>query len=229
MSRSAASSAVSSNVSSDGMSNMMPPMATLEVSAAGSAPASIATLPSISPRTVPGKVFAILLGTLVLSLSSWIVVPMIPVPMTMQTLAVALIGAFYGWRLGGLTVVAWLLEGALGLPVFAGGTGGLAHMFGPTAGYLFAFPVGAMLAGWLVQRGWHGGRPLLAFVAMLISNTACLMLGALWLAALIGPAKAMAVGFLPFLLGDVVKSALGAATLVLWHAARQRGRPGSGF
>lgn len=183
-----------------------------------------AALPLTGPRTLPGKVLAVLFGTLVLSLSSWIVVPMIPVPMTMQTLAVALIGAFYGWRLGGITVVAWLLEGAMGLPVFAGGTGGLAHLFGPTAGYLFAFPVAAVLAGWLVQRGWHGGRPLLAFSGMLISNTTCLLLGALWLSVLAGPAKAAAVGFLPFLLGDVVKSALCAATLVLWHAARQRGR-----
>lgn len=183
---------------------------------------SAAALPFPGLQSGLGKVAAVLLGTLVLSLSSQIQVPMFPVPMTMQTLAVALIGAFYGWRLGGVTVVAWLLEGAAGLPVFAGGTGGLAHLFGPTAGYLFAFPVGAMLAGWLVQRGWHGGRPLLALLAMLIANTACLLIGAAWLAVLIGPADAVAAGFLPFLPGDVVKSALGAATLVLWQTARGR-------
>lgn len=156
---------------------------------------------------------AVLFGTLVLAISSRISVPMVPVPMTMQTLAVTLIGALYGWRLGTLTVIAWLSEAALGLPVLANG-GGLAYFMGPTAGYLFAFPFAAALTGWLAQRGWHGERPLLAFLAMLAGNALCLALGALWLAALVGVEKAVLAGVVPFLLGGLVKSGLGAAILM---------------
>jgi biotin transport system substrate-specific component len=147
------------------------------------------------------KVLAVLFGTLVLAASSHVSVPMVPVPMTMQTLAVTLVGALYGWRLGGLTILVWLAQGALGLPVFAGGTGGFARFLGPTGGYLLAFPVAGALTGWLVERGCNGSRVLLAFVAMLIG------------AAMVGVQKAIAVGVTPFVLGAVLKSVLGAALL----------------
>lgn len=160
-------------------------------------------------------------GTLVLALSSYITVPMIPVPITMQTLAVVLVGAFYGWRLGGITIAAWLLEGALGLPVFAGGTGSLAVFMGPTAGYLLSFPLVGALAGWLVERGWDGSRPILAFWAMMLAQTVCLLLGAAWLAVLIGLENAFMTGVLPFIPGEIVKAALAAATLASWHAAKR--------
>ena len=140
----------------------------------------------------------------------------------MQTFAVLMVGALYGWRLGGITVLAWLLEAALGMPVLAGGKGGIAPFIGPTAGYLFAFPVGAMLMGWLAARGWNGAHPLRAFWAMLLSTTLIVLLGGAWLSALIGPAKGWQLGVLPFLIGDVLKSAMGAATLALWHTARSR-------
>ncbi|MDO5654416.1 MAG: biotin transporter BioY [Brachymonas sp.] len=169
-----------------------------------------------------GWLLAIALGSLFLTASSYISIPMWPVPITMQTLAVVLVGAVFGWKLGGATILAWLAEGALGLPVFAGGAGGLAVFMGPTAGYIFSFPLIGMLAGWLVARGWDGSRPLLAFVGMAVAQTLCLIIGALWLAAMIGPQKAWAVGFVPFLIGDVVKSAMAAATLVLWHTAKPR-------
>ena len=135
---------------------------------------------------------------------------------------VLMVGALYGWRLGGITVLAWLLEAALGMPVLAGGKGGIAPFIGPTAGYLFAFPVGAMLMGWLAARGWNGTHPLRAFWAMLLCTTLIVLLGGAWLSALIGPAKGWQLGVLPFLIGDVLKSAMGAATLALWHTARSR-------
>lgn len=159
------------------------------------------------------KVLAVLFGTLVLTASSHVSVPMVPVPMTMQTLAVTLVGALYGWRLGGLTILVWLAQGALGLPVFASGTGGLARFLGPTGGYLLAFPVAGALTGWLVERGWQGERVVLAFAAMLIGNALCLLLGGAWLAAMVGVQKAIAVGVAPFVLGGVLKSVLGAALL----------------
>ena len=161
------------------------------------------------------KIAAVLLGTGLLTLSSHVQVPMVPVPITMQTFAVTLIGALYGWRLGTVTVIAWLVEGALGLPVLAGGSAGLHRFAGPTAGYLFAFPIAAALCGWLVERGWNGQRPLLSFVAMLIGNAACLALGGMWLAAMIGTDKAISLGVMPFLVGAALKSALGAAVLTL--------------
>lgn len=165
---------------------------------------------------------AIAVGTLVLATSSYISVPMIPVPITLQTLAVVLVGAFYGWRLGGVTIGAWLMEGALGLPVFSGGGAGPLAFMGPTAGYIWSFPLVGMLAGWLVARGWDGTRPVFAFAAAMIAQTLCLIIGAMWLAVLIGPQNAVTAGVLPFIPGAFAKAALAAATLASWHAARRQ-------
>ncbi|WP_457582530.1 biotin transporter BioY [Ensifer canadensis] len=164
-------------------------------------------------KTWPAKALFVLLGTGFLALSSQISVPMVPVPVTMQTFAIAMIGAVYGWRLGVATVFAWLTEAMLGLPVLANGAGGLAHFVGPTAGYLAAFPLVAGLAGWLAQRGWTGDRIVLSFSAHFAANMLCLALGAAWLATLIGFEQAIALGAAPFVLGAVLKSALAAAVL----------------
>ncbi len=187
--------------------------------------------PGFSPldlraRPLATQAAAVLLGTLALALSSQISVPMVPVPVTMQTLAVTLIGALYGWRLATVTILAWLFEAALGLPVLASGKAGLAHFIGPTGGYLFAFPIVGALVGWLAERGWNGGRPMLAFAAMLTGNALCLVLGALWLATLVGAERALLAGVLPFLLGGVLKSALGAAILTALGRRWRRGELG---
>ena len=179
------------------------------------------TKPSFSPlrlqtRSLGWQVGAVVLGTLFLALSSYIEVPMVPVPVTMQTFAVTLIGALYGWRLGAITIAAWLVEGAVGFPVLAGGAAGIQHFVGPTGGYLFAFPLVGALVGWLAERGWNGSRVLLAFAAMVLGNLACLVLGTAWLAVMIGLEQAITFGFLPFLVGGLLKSALGAATLKLF-------------
>lgn len=154
-----------------------------------------------------------LFGILLLALASWISIPMVPVPMTLQTLAVLLIGALFGWRLGCLTILAWLALGALGLPVLAGGAGGFARFLGPTGGYLLAFPVAAALVGWMAGRGWNGRRAMLAFAAMLIGHVLCLLLGGAWLAVMVGVQKAIAAGVMPFIAGGVLKSVLGAVLL----------------
>jgi biotin transport system substrate-specific component len=160
------------------------------------------------------KALLVALGSLVLAASSWIEVPMVPVPMTMQTYAVLLVGALCGWRLGLATVLAWLGEAALGLPVLAGGAGGLAHFGGPTGGYLVGFVLAAALVGFLAERGWT--RKLLpAFVVMLLGHAVIFALGVVWLAGQIGLEKAIAFGLVPFLLGTVLKSALAVASLRL--------------
>ncbi|MER9841062.1 biotin transporter BioY [Mesorhizobium australicum] len=175
--------------------------------------------PSFSPlrlqqRSLGWQAGAVVLGTLFLALSSYIEVPMVPVPVTMQTFAVTMIGALYGWRLGAVTIAAWLVEGAVGFPVLAGGAAGIQHFVGPTGGYLFAFPVTGALVGWMAERGWNGNRVLLAVAAMLLGNLACLALGTAWLAVMIGAEKAITFGFVPFIVGGLLKSALGAATLM---------------
>ena len=167
----------------------------------------------LGDRPAAVRFAAVIVGTVILALSSRVEIPMIPVPVTMQTLAVTLIGALYGWRLGALTVLAWLGEAAVGLPVLASGKFGLAPFVGPTAGYLFAFPLVAAMTGWLAERGWTGAAVVRSFAAMLGGNLLCLALGFAWLATLIGPEKAFAAGVAPFLVGAVLKSAVAAAAL----------------
>jgi biotin transport system substrate-specific component len=147
---------------------------------------------------------------------------MIPVPMTMQTFAVAMVGALYGWRLGALTIAAWLAEAIVGLPVLAGGASGIQHFIGPTAGYLLAFPICGALTGWLAERGWNGRNVVMAFVSMLLSNLLCLALGGAWLATVIGVGPAIESGVTPFVLGSLLKSVLGAA--ILKATFRDRGQ-----
>lgn len=168
---------------------------------------------NLESRTPAMRLAAVALGTLLLAVSSQIAVPMIPVPITLQTLIVPLIGALYGWRLGMATVLAWLVEAMLGLPVLAGGAGGLPHFAGPTAGYLVSFPIIAAMTGYLAERGWNGSRVGLAFFSFLLANMVCLALGAAWLSSIIGAEKAVAFGVTPFLIGALIKSALGAAIL----------------
>lgn len=179
---------------------------------------SSAALPVFDPlqlgsRSRPVQALFVLAGTLSLALASQIAVPMVPVPITMQMFAVTMIGALYGWRLGGLTILAWLGEAAIGLPVLAGGAGGLAPFVGPTAGYLAAFPIVGALTGWLAAQGWTGNRVVRSFSAHLIANILCLAIGGAWLALLIGAEKGWALGVAPFFLGAVLKSALAAAVL----------------
>lgn len=166
-------------------------------------------------RPLAWQIGAIVLGSLFLTLCSWIEVPMVPVPINMQTFAVALIGALYGWRLGAITIMVWLAQAAIGMPVLSGGAAGAHHFVGPTAGYLFAFPLMGALTGWLAERGWNGKRPVLAFAIMLLGNAVCLALGATWLATMIGMEQAIVHGVTPFLVGAVLKSGLGAAILAL--------------
>lgn len=168
----------------------------------------------LSSRPLAVRAAMVVLGTGVLALASQLAVPMVPVPVTMQTFAITMIGVLYGWRLGALTVLAWLGEAMLGLPVLANGSGGLAPFAGPTAGYLASFPVIAALAGWLAEKGWTGERVVLSFSAHLAANLLCLAVGAAWLATLIGFEKAVMLGVAPFMVGAVLKSALAAALLM---------------
>ena len=152
-------------------------------------------------------------GALALAISAKAQVPFYPVPMTLQTLVVLIIGAAFGARLALATVALYLIEGLLGLQVFAGLGAGPAYMAGPTGGFLAGFLIAAGLVGWLAERGWNANRVVMAFLAMLIGNALCLVLGGAWLAVMIGTGPAITAGVTPFILGGVLKSVLGAASL----------------
>lgn len=148
-----------------------------------------------------------LLGSAVLAASAQVSLPMWPVPATLQTLAVLLLGALGGARLGVASVALYIAEGAAGLPVFAGGTGGLAVLAGPTAGYLLGFLPAAWIAGLAGQGAWRqagalGAAHLVLFVP-----------GVAWLAGFVGLERALMAGFVLFVPGTVVKTALAFATL----------------
>lgn len=163
----------------------------------------------------------VLAGNLLLVLSAKVQVPLPPVPMTLQSLAVLVIGAAYGWRLGTATVLAYLAEGALGLPVFATSVPpGPAYFAGPTGGFLLGFVAAAFVVGFLAERGWD--RPLLRVVLLMaIGHAVMFAFGLAWLALLFGPAKAWFVGAQPFLLGTAIKTALAAAVMqVGWSLVR---------
>lgn len=164
-------------------------------------------------------------GSILLTVSAKIQVPFWPVPMTMQTFAVLVIGMAYGPRLGAATVALYLIEGAFGLPVFAGTPAkgiGLAYMMGPTGGYLAGFLVSAHVVGLLARRGWD--RSLSSgLAAMLIGTTIILALGYAWLSTLIGFKVALTAGVLPFLPGAALKIALAAALLMAsWRVVERR-------
>ena len=168
---------------------------------------------------------AILLGACLLTLSAKIQVPFWPVPMTMQSLVVIMLGMAYGSRLAVATVCAYLLAGAAGLPVFAGTPQrgiGLAYMMGPTAGFLVGFVLSAWLVGFLAERGWD--RTFLkCALAMVLGHLAISLSGVVWLAVLMGTAKAIDVGLMPFLASSALKTALGAACMpLLWRVLGRR-------
>ena len=160
------------------------------------------------------KAALVVFGSLLLAVSAQFKIPLYPVPVTGQTLVVLLIGMTYGPRLGGITIAAYLFEGAIGLPVFAGGAAGGAVLMGPTAGYLFGFLLAATAMGYLAERGI--GRTVVSTIAaMVIGNCVIYLCGALWLANFIGFGQAIAAGVLPFLYGDALKLVV-AAGLMPW-------------
>jgi biotin transport system substrate-specific component len=162
-----------------------------------------------------------LIGTALLTLSAKIQVPFWPVPMTMQTFVVLVLGMAYGWRLAGATVLLYLAQGAIGLPVFAAG-GGIAYFAGPTAGYLAGFLLAAVVVGWLAEHGWDRSVPR-TLGAMLIGTAIIFACGIAWLGTLIGLRQAIGAGLVPFLLGEAVKIALAAAILPFAWRLLQRG------
>ena len=182
-------------------------------------------LGAFQPKAVPAQlltnIVTVLLGTALITLAAKINVPTWPVPVTLQSFAVAALAAAFGWRIGVATVIAYLIEGAVGLPVFATG-GGIAYLVGPTGGFLLGFAAMAYVIGRAADAG-ASGRVITLAIAMLVGDAVLFILGFLWLLALgssaawldqgnlIGSAFAKAVQ--PFLIWDALKMVFAAITV----------------
>ncbi|MBG1233289.1 biotin transporter BioY [Aestuariivirga litoralis] len=175
-------------------------------------------------------------GSLIVAGSAQVTVPFWPVPLTLQTLAVLLVGGAYGARLGAATLALYMFEGALGLPFFAGGKSGLFdskldYLFlSPSMGYVVGFIFAAGIVGWLAQSGWISSLPRMV-IACAIGAAIIYIPGLLWLGTWFVETKGMGVanaaiaavqnGFLPFVLGDVIKSFIaGFALFASWSSSK---------
>lgn len=173
------------------------------------------------------RVFLVVIGVLIIAASAKIKVPMWPVEMSLQTLAILLIAGTYGSRLGVATVVSYLAVGAAGFPVFQGTPErgiGLAYMIGPTAGYLVGFVVMTYIVGRAADLGWWRNTFKIGS-AMLVGEVILLLLGFLWLVWLFGLTQAFVYGIGPFIIPDLVKVAIAACLVSILPKATSLKRP----
>ena len=160
--------------------------------------------PNQTTTSAPTRYFTLLLvGVILLSASAKISIPFIPVPITLQTLVLLVLGMAYGFRLATSTALSYLALGVAGVPVFASGAG-WAYFIGPTGGYLVGFVFAMSLMGFLGDRGW--GKSIKSMIVpMLLGTVIIFVLGVTWLGYLIGYDKAIAAGLLPFIPGEILK------------------------
>lgn len=175
--------------------------------------------PTLSTRYFPNAsiwlrdIFLILAGSWLAALFARIEIPLQPVPITGQTFAVLLVGALLGSKRGAAAMIAYIAQGGLGLPFFAGGASGVGILTGATAGYLLGFVGAAYAVGWLAERGLERSVRT-SILPFLVGTVIIYVFGVAWLSTLLGSfSKAVQLGLLPFLVGDLIK--LIAAALVL--------------
>ena len=165
---------------------------------------------NIKQAKITKYVFLALLGTVLLAISSKVKIPFYPVPMTMQTLVVLLIGVMFGWKLGIATISLYLFEGIIGLPVFAGTPEkgvGLIYFTGPTMGYLLGFIPAVFFSGFLTTRFKYNFiyRLILNFAIFTFSVSFIYIFGLIWLLNFVPLEKVWALGALPFLPAEILK------------------------
>ena len=177
-----------------------------------------ALIDRVIPRSAINNVALILSGAVFTAYAAQLLIPMWPVPITAQTLAVLLVGSVLGATRGAISLIVYFSMGAVGLPVFSAAT---SLSFGPTFGYLVGFIAAAAVVGYLSQRGWHKSvAGVLGSFA--IANSVIYLFGLPWLAFVLGSlgaandlASVAAAGLAPFILGDVIKMTVAAALLPL--------------
>ncbi len=177
------------------------------------------TIPQVlNERVIRGSaitnVLLVVAGSAVIAIAAQIAIPVpfTPVPLTLQPLAVLLVGVTLGSTRGAAAAVLYLLEGAAGAPVFAQLHGGAVWLAGPTAGYLWSYPFAAFVAGWFSERNW-GSSVVRAVSGMLVALAIIYAFGFGWLTMLSNARVAFAAGVAPFVLADIVKIAIAAALL----------------
>ena len=172
---------------------------------------------NISSSQMVKTIFLAFIGSILLAISSKIKIPFYPVPMTMQTFVVVLIGLLYGWKLGVFTVTLYLFEGAIGLPVFAGTPEkgiGLVYFTGPTMGYLIGFLLAVFISGYFFPKIKNSGQNVGSLFGKLIISAKLFMLfvasmlsiyilGIIWLSNFVGWDKVLVLGVYPFLLAEI--------------------------
>tara|TARA_B100001123_G_scaffold443990_1_gene591621 strand:+ start:1242 stop:1808 length:567 start_codon:yes stop_codon:yes gene_type:complete len=163
-------------------------------------------LPLNGINNVIKTILFVLFGTILLAVSSKIQVPFWPVPMTMQTFVVLIIAMSYGWKLSLLTLLAYLIEGAAGIPVFAKG-GGILYLLGPTAGYLYGMTIAAAVIGYFADLG-YGKSIVKCIIPLSIGTIIIFIFGVGYLSTIIGFDKALQAGLLPFIPSELFKIAL---------------------
>jgi len=178
---------------------------------------------ALAPLDWTRSVSLVVAFSLLTALAAQIVIPIGPVPITGQTFAVLLTGALLGSRLGAMAMIVYLIEGASGLPFFYGGSSGIAHLLGPTGGYLVAFPAGAFITGAFAENGWDKRFPT-AVVAMAVGSIVILLAGWAWFSVLTHtpPLAAFKVSVAPHIVGDIIKILLAAAVLPTGWALLKR-------
>lgn len=182
-------------------------------------------LPESRGARIATQIFLAVAGSLLLAVSARMKVVLGPVDMSLQTLVVFLIAIAYGRKLAVATVLLYLAEGAMGLPVFQSTPEkgiGIAYMLGSTGGYLAGFVAIAAIVGWAADRGWDR-NPVKLFGAVLTAEVVMMAMGFAWLATLIGVEKSWQFGVVPFIVPDLIKVAL-AATLApaIWALLPKR-------
>lgn len=157
------------------------------------------------------QVLMVVLGIALMAASAQFKVPFYPVPVSLQTLGVFIIGASYGWRLAGITMLGYIALGAVGAPVFASATG----LYGPTAGFIVGFFLAAVVIGFLAERGFDR-NPVTAIIAMFVGSVFVFVPGLIVL-NMYFPGKALEFGLYPFVYGELFKMAVAAGLLpALW-------------
>lgn len=186
----------------------------------------------VFPRSLLMDAVLVLAGVALTTVLAQIAVPLWPVPITGQTLAVLLVGATLGAARGAISLAAYALIGGLGLPVFSDASGGFAVILGPTGGYIIGFIVSAALVGWLSERAWDR-KVLKAAVTFVAGTLVTFAIGLPWLAVYLGTvgapndlASVLTGGLWPFLIGGAIKAAIATAALPLawWGAGKAHER-----
>ena len=178
---------------------------------------------ALAPLDSTRSIGLVIVFSLFIAACAQFTIPIGVVPISGQSFAVLLTGALLGSRLGAAAVTVYLIEGALGLPFFAGGGGGIVRFLGPTGGYLIAFPAAAFVTGAFSEHGWDKRYPT-AVAAMAIGSAIILLGGWGWYSVITNtpPITGFQLAVLPFLLGDVAKILLGAAVLPTGWALLKR-------